>query len=145
MLKIFGKRWYRPIKGFTLLEVLVVVAILGVIAAIVMPNIVRYVNAGEDESYLTEMDNIQTAVTAMLKESNTQQLESAPTDEDSATNDLYTVTTTGKNDSGNDITLRLSYYLYNLDTRESGHAYTKTGCEYYFRLSDGAVYQVRTE
>ena len=56
----------RGEKGFTLIELLIVVAILGVLAAVVIPNVSRFMGAGEEEAAKTELDNIQTAVVAMM-------------------------------------------------------------------------------
>ncbi len=56
----------RGEKGFTLRELLIVVAILGVLAAVVIPNVGRFIGAGETEAAGTELSNIQTAVVAMM-------------------------------------------------------------------------------
>jgi len=56
----------RGERGFTLIELLIVVAILGVLAAVVIPNIQRFIGAGESEAEETELANIQTAVSAMM-------------------------------------------------------------------------------
>ena len=56
----------RGEKGFTLIELLIVAAILGVLAAVVIPNVGRFIGRGEAEAAETELTNIQTAVVAMM-------------------------------------------------------------------------------
>ena len=53
-------------KGFTLIELLVVVMILGILAAIVIPNVASFMGEGEAEAKQTEYHNIQTAVLALM-------------------------------------------------------------------------------
>jgi len=61
-------------KGFTLVELLVVIGLLGLLAAIVIPNVIRFMNSGEEETRQTELHNIQTAVTALMRAHMTPEL-----------------------------------------------------------------------
>jgi len=53
-------------KGFTLVELLVVVAILGTLAGVVALNVTNFLGQGETEACETEVDIVQAAVVAYM-------------------------------------------------------------------------------
>jgi type II secretory pathway pseudopilin PulG len=106
-------------------ETFLIVAILGTLTAVAMPNIGKMVNKGKIESHDAEFHNIHTAVTEMLSDSHTGIL--APV---GPTNNMSHVQTTDTPP------LVLANYLIGLDEGS-----IKTGCNYTF-YTDGTVNQI---
>jgi len=135
LVRRFMKKLRRGEKGFTLVELLVVIGIIGAIAAVVVPNVGKFMGRGKIEAYRTEIHNVQTAAMAMLADSATSQLVPVTT----ATNDMSTVKTTDATQ------LALNDYLTGLGDDPATAAVVETtclqtGCSYAF-TADGTVTQ----
>lgn len=65
-IKRFLKRIHQDSKGFTLVELLIVVAILGVLAAAVLLNVGGLAGEGETEAAAAELVTVQTAMDTMM-------------------------------------------------------------------------------
>ena len=122
------KKLYHGKKGFTIIEILMVVAILGVLALVAGVNFGKYIGQGKTEAYAIELKDIQLAVTSMLSDSSVNQLDSAQ----NSISDMDLVTS----DSGARV---LSSYLNKLG--ENGMVLT--GCTYSFTVN-GTVTQAST-
>jgi type IV pilus assembly protein PilA len=89
--KALVSKFRREQRGFSFIEILVVVAITGVIASIAIPNIAGFADAGEQESENAEATSIQTAVLAMMSEAKMDCLNDSYTEVDTA-EEIGTVT-----------------------------------------------------
>ena len=58
----------RGQKGFTLIEMIVVVGIIAVLAAVIVPNMGKFIGQGESGAMNAENDGLQTAMNAMMAE-----------------------------------------------------------------------------
>lgn len=65
-MKRFLKRIHRGNKGFTLVELLIVIAIVGVLAGVVIPRVTQFIGRGEAEATAAEFVTVQTAMDTMM-------------------------------------------------------------------------------
>ena len=67
-MKKFFKGYRTCEKGFTLVEVLVVIAILAVLSAVAIPNLSKFISKGQTETKATELAIVRTSVVAYLND-----------------------------------------------------------------------------
>ena len=72
MRKVFGK-FLSSERGFTLVEILIAMAILGIVAAIAIPTVANIKSRSETKANAGELSNIQVALDAMMSD---QEIES---------------------------------------------------------------------
>ena len=73
-MKSLIRKMARGQGGFTLVELLVVVAILGVIAAVAVLAVTKFIGTGTLEAARTELHQAQTAVAACMADAGVSQL-----------------------------------------------------------------------
>lgn len=66
----FRRTFRRGEKGFTLMELLIVVAVLGVLAAVLVPRLGAFLSSGQMAAANTEVANVETAALAFYADTN---------------------------------------------------------------------------
>ena len=74
-MKAFFKKWLRRLpkaeSGFTLVELLAVVAIIIALAAVIIPSVASFASKGDEGAKAAEMENVQTAMDTFMADTGT--------------------------------------------------------------------------
>jgi len=116
------RRRRRNQKGFTLIEMLVVISILGILAAVVTMSMVGVVNLAQQRADAAELNTIQVALDTMANEQQVQANAVCPTNPAPNTNDMSKFPVDGSTPAapGDPVSLN-PRYLRTLNTK---HKYT---------------------
>ena len=102
----------REQRGFTLIELIVVIAIMGVLAAVTAPTITNHLGKSREQSYVAEKERIQSAIDGFVGAADNERflglrqfpmIGSAQTDESTLV--LLSASTTPLTDQGNPFNL----------------------------------------
>lgn len=68
MMRNIAKRFLSGQRGFTLVEILIAMAILGIVAAVAIPTVANIKSRSETKANAGELSNIQAALDAMMSD-----------------------------------------------------------------------------
>ncbi len=125
----------RGQKGFTLIEILIVLALMAVLAAIVIPNVQGFLGRGKDDSYKVDKKTLQAAVDGYYTKNSAYPTTAGATGLPTGGNNSYVVTATLVTDK------------YLNDTPSSANSYNNasgTGTYGWYVDSSGRVQSIPT-
>ena len=89
-MKFLSNRIRRNQRGFTLVELLVVVGIIVALAAVIIPNVASFAGKGDTGAQAAERENIQAAIDNMMADTGATTVTPTDTAGGSSTNDFST-------------------------------------------------------
>ena len=95
MLKDLTTRVAGGQAGFTLIEMIVVVGIIALLAAIIIPNVMRFAGSGEQGAKAVELYNVQEAMDLMMAENQVFAINPHDSSSSSAATNAWTSLPTG--------------------------------------------------
>ena len=78
-------------KGFTLIELMAVIAIIAILAAVLVPTVSGYINRSKKSAIITQVRNVIAALETYNATASNPILETATVDEDTVTDNTITV------------------------------------------------------
>ena len=135
-MKYMVSRLRKSEKGFTLVELLVVVGIIVALAAVIIPNVSRFTGKGNEGALSAEAENVQAAMDTMMADTGSVDVVAYDLSTISTASNTWTALPTASDTSPNAATLdgylraptTKFYYCYNLAGLVSEQFEVATAC-----------------